>query len=107
MSVTRFGVSLLKVVATMDKPASHHGTARPETKNSDVLLPARLPKNSDGAKQMIRVMMTTTQSRACRCMSSPSVRADPCGPLDFDDAVYRLERFEHLLEVLHVADLDG
>ena len=26
MSVTRLGVSLLKVVATMDSPASHHGT---------------------------------------------------------------------------------
>ena len=29
MSVTRLGVSLLKVVATMDRPASHQGTARP------------------------------------------------------------------------------
>ena len=37
MSVTRLGVSLLNVVATIDSPASHQGTARPETKNSDVL----------------------------------------------------------------------
>ena len=29
MSVTRFGVSLLNVVATIDSPASHHGTDRP------------------------------------------------------------------------------
>ena len=35
MSVTRFGVSLLKVVATIDRPASHQGTERPEAKNSD------------------------------------------------------------------------
>ncbi len=42
MSVTRFGVSLLKVVATMDSPASHQGTARPEAKNSEVFLPDRL-----------------------------------------------------------------
>ncbi len=41
-------MSLLKVVATIDSPASHHGTARPEAKNSDVLCPARLPKNSAG-----------------------------------------------------------
>ncbi len=38
MSVTRLGVSLLKVVATIDSPASHQGTARPEAKNSVVLL---------------------------------------------------------------------
>ena len=54
MSVTRFGVSLLNVVATIDRPASHHGTARPEAKNSEVLLPARLPKNSAGTKQIAR-----------------------------------------------------
>ncbi len=54
MSVTRLGVSLLKVVATIERPASHHGTDRPEAKNSEVLLPARLPKNSAGTKQMSR-----------------------------------------------------
>ncbi len=43
MSVTRLGVSLEKVVATIDSPASHQGTARPEAKNSAVLLPARRP----------------------------------------------------------------
>ena len=68
MSVTRFGVSLLNVVATMEKPASHHGTARPETKNSDVLLPARRPKKSDGAKQTMSVIAMTIQSSATRCM---------------------------------------
>src|ERR1700739_1617888 len=57
-SVTQLGVSLLKVVATIDSPASHQGTDRPEAKNSDVFLPARRPKNSAGAKQ------TRTQSRA-------------------------------------------
>ena len=48
MSVTRLGVSLLKVVATIERPASHQGTERPDAKNSDVLLPARLPKNRAG-----------------------------------------------------------
>ena len=43
-SVTQFGVSLLNVVATIESPASHHGTERPEAKNSEVFLPARLPK---------------------------------------------------------------
>jgi hypothetical protein len=37
------GVSLLKVVATIDNPASHQGMDRPETKNSEVFLPALLP----------------------------------------------------------------
>ena len=40
--VTQFGVSLLNVVATIDSPASHQGTDRPEAKNSDVLLPGAL-----------------------------------------------------------------
>ena len=55
MSVTRFGVSLLNVVATIESPASHHGTARPETKNSDVFFPARRAKNRAGTKQIASV----------------------------------------------------
>ena len=68
MSVTRFGVSLLKVVATIERPASHHGTERPEAKNSDVLLPARFPKNNAGPKQMSRVNATMNQSMSWRCI---------------------------------------
>ena len=48
MSVTRFGVSLLNVVATIESPASHHGTERPEAKNSDVLLPGPLAEEQRG-----------------------------------------------------------
>ncbi len=62
MSVTRFGVSLLNVVATIDSPASHQGTARPDTKNSDVLRPARFPKKSAGTKQTSRDAATMSQS---------------------------------------------
>ena len=39
--VTASGVSAANVVATIDVPASHQGTLRPERKNSVVLLPAR------------------------------------------------------------------
>src|SRR5246127_5058416 len=35
--VTNSGVSAANVVATIDVPASHHETLRPETKNSSVL----------------------------------------------------------------------
>src|SRR5512139_2812575 len=70
MSVTRLGVSLLKVVATIERPASHHGAARPETKNSEVFLPARLPKNSAGTKQMSSEIATIIQSMSWRCMWS-------------------------------------
>ncbi len=42
MLVTRFGVSVLNVVATIDTPTSHQGAARPDVKNSAVLDPARL-----------------------------------------------------------------
>src|SRR5210317_498312 len=40
MSVTRLGVSVEKVVATMDTPSSHQGILRPDKKKSDELLPA-------------------------------------------------------------------
>src|SRR6187401_214010 len=69
MSVTRLGVSLLNVVATMDSPASHHGTARPDAKNSEVLRPARRPKNSAGTKQTSSVARTMAQSRGARVMA--------------------------------------
>ena len=68
-SVTQFGVSLLNVVATMESPASHHGTERPEAKNSEVFFPARLPKNSAGTKQMSRLARTIIQSIGCRCIA--------------------------------------
>ncbi len=70
MSVTRFGVSLLNVVATIDRPPSHQGTARPDAKNSEVLRPDRLPKNSAGTKQIASEIATMTQSIACRCMDA-------------------------------------
>src|SRR5258708_5757271 len=38
--VTTSGVSAAKVVATMEVPASHQGTLRPERKNSLILAPA-------------------------------------------------------------------
>ncbi len=40
-SVTARGVSAAKVVATIDVPASHQGSARPDRKNSSVEPPAR------------------------------------------------------------------
>ena len=39
--VTASGVSAANVVATMEVPASHHGSARPDTKYSAIDLPAR------------------------------------------------------------------
>src|SRR5262252_699485 len=74
-SVTQFGVSLLKVVATMERPASHHGTERPETKNSDVFFPARRLKKRDGMKQIARDATTMIQSINCRCMAAPRTLA--------------------------------
>jgi hypothetical protein len=68
MFVTRFGVSLLNVVATIESPANHHGTERPEAKNSDVFLPALLPKNRDGTKQIRRETIMIIQSNSCRCI---------------------------------------
>ena len=76
MSVTRLGVSLLKVVATIDSPASHHGTARPDAKNSEVFLPARRPKNSAGTKQTMRVAATISQSSSWSRIA-PTIQRHP------------------------------
>ena len=81
--VTQFGVSLLKVVATIESPASHHGTDRPEAKNSEVLLPARLPKKSAGTKQIRMVKTTIAQSRGSSvirggCSISGSLQTADC-----------------------------
>ena len=80
MSVTKLGVSLLKVVATIDNPASHQGTERPEAKNSEVLVPARLPKNSAGTKQMSKEPATISQSINCNfmpaCLTSPHLDSE-------------------------------
>jgi hypothetical protein len=62
MSVTRFGVSLLNVVATIESPASHQGTDRPDAKNSAVLFPDRREKNKEGMKQIANDATTMTQS---------------------------------------------
>ncbi len=43
-SVTRFGVSVEKVVATIDVPSSHQGNWRPDRKNSSVPPDARRAK---------------------------------------------------------------
>ena len=39
ISVTKFGVSVENVVATIDKPKSHHGILLPDKKYSFALLP--------------------------------------------------------------------
>src|ERR1700710_3110182 len=65
--VTQLGVSLLKVVATIERPASHQGTDRPDAKNSVVLLPERREKKSAGIKQMASEAKTMIQSIEWRC----------------------------------------
>ena len=39
ISVTKLGVSVEKVVATIDKPNNHQGMVRPDRKNSEEFLP--------------------------------------------------------------------
>ncbi len=67
-SVTRLGVSVEKVVATIEVPISHQGAARPEAKNSVVPRPARRAKKTAGAKAAARQTATTSQSREESCM---------------------------------------
>src|SRR4029078_5145900 len=74
MSVTRFGVSLLKVVATIDSPASHQGTARPEAKNSAVLLPPRRATCAAGMKQRAPDPTAISQSSTVSRMRADCIR---------------------------------
>src|SRR5512134_1862820 len=66
--VTRLGVSVLKVVATIEMPISHQGAARPEVKNSAVLDPARLAKNSAGRNETTMEIEMMIQSIRARCI---------------------------------------
>src|ERR687896_76679 len=64
--VTRLGVSVLKVVATMETPMSHQGAERPEVKNSAVSLAPRRANMSAGARQRRSERTTMIQSRVVR-----------------------------------------
>src|SRR3990167_1073252 len=66
--VTRFGVSVLKVVATIETPISHHGAERPEVKNSDLLEPPRFAMRAAGTKATTIDIATIHQSNEVRCM---------------------------------------
>ena len=66
--VTRFGVSVENVVATMDTPTSHHGAERPDVKNSAVLFPARLARMIAGTNDTAIETTTMIQSSGMRCM---------------------------------------
>ena len=66
--VTRFGVSVLNVVATMETPISHHGAARPDVKNSEVLDPARRISRIAGTNDTTIETRTMVQSRVVSCI---------------------------------------
>src|SRR3954466_15700030 len=68
--VTRLGVSVLNVVATIDTPMSHHGAARPDVKNSAVLEPARFASTIAGAKDTAIDTTTMIQSSDVGCIAS-------------------------------------
>src|SRR6266496_4441215 len=70
--VTRFGVSVEKVVATIETPMSHHGADRPDVKNSAVFRPARLIRNTAGRNDTTIDTTTIAQSNPVTCMRDPS-----------------------------------
>src|SRR5580693_3025038 len=70
--VTTRGVSAAKVVATIEVPASHQGTLRPERKNSLTLPPARRPKAIPSARLSAKKPTTTAQSRKVNRTIAPS-----------------------------------
>src|SRR4051794_36001127 len=81
--VTRFGVSVLNVVATIDTPISHHGAARPDVKNSAVLVPARRASSNAGMKETAIDNTTIAQSNVVNLTRRPPLagcgRGQSCG----------------------------
>src|SRR5687767_8526321 len=62
---TASGVSTANVVATIDVPASHHGSERPERKYSLTFLPARRVYASPIAAESAKYAATMIQSTVC------------------------------------------
>src|ERR1043166_8690362 len=77
--VTKLGVSVLKVVATIETPMSHHGAARPEVKNSAVLVPARRARRIAGRNDTAIETSTMIQSSGRSCMLAPGRGGGPGG----------------------------
>ena len=69
--MTRFGVSVEKVVATIDVPSSHQGSFRPARKNSFVPEPARRANQSPTPRATVPYAARTIQSRPFSCTASP------------------------------------
>jgi hypothetical protein len=63
-------VSVLNVVATIDTPISHHGAARPDVKNSAVLVPARRAIQSAGMNDPTMEIATIAQSNEFKRMNA-------------------------------------
>src|SRR4051812_25620655 len=76
--VTRFGVSVLNVVATIETPTSHQGAARPEVKNSVVLDPARRAKKIAGRNEMTMLIPMIVQSSVVKCTLTSGARRGIC-----------------------------
>ena len=74
ISVTRFGVSVENVVATMDMPSIHQGMVRPDRKNSLVFLPARRDTHAPMPSERAKKPKMIDQSRVVICRASVSGR---------------------------------
>ena len=73
--VTRLGVSVAKVVATIDVPSSHQGMPRPAKKKDALSADERLATHRPVASVMAMTAPTMTQSIIARCNArSPAPR---------------------------------
>ena len=68
ISVTRFGVSAEKVVATIEIPNNHQGIFLPERKNSFVFFPERLATTRPIIRKTVKKLPIKTQSNVCNCI---------------------------------------
>jgi hypothetical protein len=78
--VTASGVSTANVVATIEMPASHHGTLRPLRKNSLKLEPPRLANASPMARLTAKNPATTAQSNPLSAIAPRSAASVGTSP---------------------------
>ena len=70
ISVTKLGVSVEKVVATIETPNSHHGIFRPERKNSLLEEPALFETQTPIKREIEKKPIMIAQSIATKSIAS-------------------------------------
>ena len=106
MSATRLGVSVEKVVATIETPSSHQGWRRPAKKNDEKSPPARLATRKPTNSEKARKHAIIAQSTAVSCMRYPISSVATESPLRMRGETWRPIASLYAREPISAAPLD-